>query len=166
MAGLLCFEWQGLLPNQPHKLRLRTREGLTSWHDCLRFDFQDTMAVGKWLGDIFLKSSGLGNGLEICFLRYHLQDAFWYFFPWSPLVFVCLQALRKDLGCEAHHFGGVRCFYRPSAANVPIMCRLPHVFCFSWAWFLPQVRIGDSQKVIVFQVWSWVKFRLKEEVHL
>ena len=25
-------------------------------------------------------------------------------------------------------------------------------------WLLPQVRIGDSQKVIVFQVWSWVKF--------
>ena len=38
-------------------------------------------------------------------------------------------------------------------------CR-PFFPCF----FLPQVRIGDSQKVIVFQVWSAyrVKFRLKE----
>lgn len=67
-SRVVVFWVTKLLPNQPHKHRFRTMKGLTSWHDCLRFDFQDTMALGKWLGDIFLKSSGLGNGLEICFL--------------------------------------------------------------------------------------------------
>ena len=36
-------------------------------------------------------------------------------------------------------------------------------FFFSWAWFLPQVRIGDSQKVIVFQVWSRVKYSFQHD---